>query len=34
MNSMWKITQKEIDFEDQTPFLDQVCLGCKQRGKG
>ena len=31
MNSVWKIMQKEIDLEDQTPLLDQVFLVCTQR---
>ena len=25
---MWKTRQKEVDLQDPTPLIDQVCLGC------
>ena len=31
MDSMWKILQKGIVFEDPTPLKDQVHLRCTQR---
>ena len=31
MDSMWKIQQKEIDFEDLAPLTDQVYSGCTPR---
>ena len=35
MDSMWKILQKGIDFEDPMPLIDQVYLRLDaKRGKG
>ena len=31
MEKLWKFCKKEIDFEDPTPIIDQVCVGCTQR---
>ena len=28
---MWKVLDKEVDFEEPTSFLDHVYLGCNQR---
>ena len=31
MGPMWKHLLKEVDFENPTPSMDQVCSGCTQR---
>ena len=32
VSKMWAILRKTVGFEDPTPLLDQVHLGCTQRG--
>ena len=31
INPTWKILMKDVDFGEQTSFLDHVYLGCTQR---